>query len=97
MEDAGDLPVASAAGASIPWGAVKAPPWEDLQGLVGSAEALVAKEASASGPEQDMGVAMVQGASVEALAVALVALVEDLMVGWGARASPHAPRAASGR
>lgn len=96
MEDAGDLVVrvASAAGASIPWGAVKAPPWEDLGGLVVPAEASVAKEASALGPEQDLGVAMVQDASVEASAVALV---EDLTAGWGARASPYAPRAASGR
>lgn len=89
--------VASAAGASIPWGAVKAPPWEDLGGLLVPAEASAAKEASALGPEQDLGVAMVQDASVEASAVALVALVEDLTAGWGARVSPYAPRAASGR
>lgn len=90
------VPVALAAGASIPWGAVKAPPWEDLGGLAVPAEAS-AKEASALGLEQDLGAAMVQGASVEASAVALVALVEDLTVGWGARASPCAPRVASGR
>lgn len=95
-EDAED-PAASAAGASIPWGALKAPPWEDLGGLVVPAEALVDKEASALGLEQDLEVASVQGALVEASAVASVALVEDSMVEWGARASPRAPRVASGR
>lgn len=96
MEDAEDLVAlaASAAGASIPWGAVKAHPWEDLGGLLVPAEALVGKEALALGLEQDLGVAMVQGALVEASAVALV---EDLTAGWGARASPPALRVASGR
>lgn len=61
------------------------------------AEVLVAKEALALGPEQDLGVAMVEGASVEALEVASVALVEDSTAGWGARASPRALLAASGR
>lgn len=61
------------------------------------AEVLAAKEALVLGLEQDLGVAMVGGASVEASAVALVALVEDLMAGWGARASPRAPLVASGR
>uniref|UniRef100_A0A674GRD4 Keratin, type II cytoskeletal 4-like n=1 Tax=Taeniopygia guttata TaxID=59729 RepID=A0A674GRD4_TAEGU len=63
-------------------GALKAPPWEDLGVLAVPAEAL------ALGLEQDLGVAMVQGALVEALAVALV---EDLMVGWGPGLPPMPP------
>lgn len=81
----------------MPSEAVKAPPWEDLGGLVVPAEALVAKEASALGLEQDLGAALAQGALVEASAVALVALVEDSTAEWEARASPHAPRVASGK
>lgn len=68
--------------------------------VVVSAEVLelVAKEAlaMASAPGQDLVVGL-EEASVEASVVALVALVEDLMVGWEAKAFPLAHRAASGR
>lgn len=104
-------PAASAAGASIAWEGAKAPPWEDSVEL-GPAEALglEAKEASAtvSVPGQDsvaalavgLGLASVVGpgsALVEASVVVLEASAEGLMAGLGDKASPPAPRAASGR
>lgn len=61
---------------------------------------LVAKEALATVPGQDLVAAMVVGlevALVEASVVLLVALMKDLMAGWGVKAFPLAHRAASGK
>lgn len=86
------------------WEGVKVPLWEGSVEVVVSTEVLglAAKEALAMAVVlgQDLVVAMVVGlevASVEALVVLLVALVEALVAGWEAKVFSLAHRAASGK